>query len=128
VKTGDYAYQDKDGYLWFTERKKQIIIRGGENISPREIEAVLYSHPAIKLAAVVGIPHPEQGEVPRAFVVLKEEQKVSSSELLAFLRTRLIYFKVPEIEFLDQLPVGRTGKVDRRKLRDSLVERMEHIR
>jgi long-chain acyl-CoA synthetase len=77
---------------------------------------------------VVGIPHPEQGEVPRAFVVLKEEQKVSSSELLAFLRTRLIYFKVPEIEFLDQLPVGRTGKVDRRKLRDSLVERMEHIR
>jgi long-chain acyl-CoA synthetase len=129
LKTGDYAYQDKEGYLWFTERKKQIIIRGGENISPREIEAVLYSHPAIKLAAVIGIPHPEQGEVPRAFVVLNGEQKVSTSELLAFLRTRLIYYKVPdEIEFVDHLPVGRTGKVDRRKLRDSLVERRDYDR
>lgn len=123
LSTGDYAYQDNDGYLWFTERKKQIIIRGGENISPLEIEATLYSHPATKLAAVIGIPHPEQGEVPKAFVVLNEEYRVSRDELLAFLKTRLIHFKVPdEIEFVDSLPLGRTGKVDRKKLRDSLVE------
>lgn len=123
LKTGDYAYQDSDGYLWFTERKKQIIIRGGENISPREIEAVLYSHPAIKLAAVIGVPHPEQGEVPRAFVVLNKDQQVGREELLAFLRARLIYFKVPDdIEFVDHLPVGRTGKIDRRKLRDSVIK------
>jgi long-chain acyl-CoA synthetase len=122
LKTGDYAYQDSDGYLWFIERKKQIIINGGENISPLEIEAALYSHPAVKLAAVVGVPHPEQGEVPRAFVVLSENSTVSRDELLKFLRTRLIYFKVPDdIKFIDRLPVGRTGKVDRKKLRDSLV-------
>ena len=118
LKTGDYAYQDSDGYLWFTERKKQIIIRGGENISPLEIEAALYSHPAIKLAAVIGVPHQEQGEVPKAFVVLNEEYTVSADELRAFLIERLIHFKVPdEIEIVDSLPVGRTGKVDRRKLR-----------
>lgn len=122
LRTGDYAYQDSDGYLWFTERKKQIIIRGGENISPLEIEAALYSHPATKLAAVIGVPHPEQGEVPKAFVVLNEEYTVSRDELRRFLETRLIHFKVPdEIEFVDSLPVGRTGKVDRKKLGDSLA-------
>jgi len=122
LKTGDYAYQDSDTYLWFIERKKQIIISGGENISPLEIEAALYSHPAIKLAAVVGVPHPELGEVPRAFVVLSENYTVSRDELLAFLRTRLIYFKVPnDITFVHRLPVGRTGKVDRKKLKTSLV-------
>jgi len=122
LKTGDYAYEDRDGYLWFTERKKQIIISGGENISPLEIEAALYAHPATKLAAVIGIPHPEQGEVPRAFVVLNEEYAISRDELRAFLKTRLIHFKVPDdIEFVDRLPVGRTGKVDRKKLRDSVV-------
>jgi long-chain acyl-CoA synthetase len=124
LKTGDYAYQDSSGYLWFTERKKQIIIRGGENISPLEIEAALYSHPAVKLAAVIGVPHHEQGEVPRAFVVLNEESVVSGDELRSFLMSRLIYFKVPtEIELVDTLPVGRTGKVDRRKLREAFLKR-----
>jgi long-chain acyl-CoA synthetase len=123
LKTGDYAYQDSSGYLWFTERKKQIIIRGGENISPLEIEAALYSHPAVKLAAVIGVPHHEQGEVPRAFVVLNEESVVSGDELRSFLMSRLIYFKVPtEIELVDSLPVGRTGKVDRRKLREAFLK------
>lgn len=122
LRTGDYAYQDADGYLWFIERKKQIIIRGGENISPLEIEAAFYSHPAIKLAVVIGVPHHEQGEIPKAFVVVKEGYTVTSDELRSFIASRLIYFKVPgEIEFVNSLPVGRTGKVDRRKLRESLV-------
>ena len=122
LKTGDFAYQDDQSYLWFTERKKQIIICGGENISPLEIEAVLYSHPAVKLAAVIGVPHHEQGEVPKAYVVLHEGHTVSAGELRALLTTQLIHFKVPgEIEFVNSLPIGRTGKVNRKKLQHAVV-------
>lgn len=118
-KTGDVARVDEAGYLWFSGRKKQIIIRGGENLSPLEIEEALYRHPAVKLAGVVGMPHPDEGEVPVAYVELEDGQAVSGEELKDFLAERLIYYKVPaQVHVVDKLPLGRTGKVDRRKLRD----------
>jgi long-chain acyl-CoA synthetase len=119
-RTGDLAYFDEDGFLWFVGRKKQIIIRGGENISPLEIEEMIARHPAVKLAGVIGVLHPEEGEVPKAFVELKDQCHVKEAELKAFLEKQLIHYKVPEkIQFVENLPLLRTGKVDRQKLMDN---------
>jgi long-chain acyl-CoA synthetase len=117
--TGDLASCDADGFYWFAGRKKEIIIRGGSNISPQEVEAVLYQHPAVAEAGVVGLPNHLWGEVVVAFVSLRTGQAVTEAELIAFARERLADYKTPEsIIFRTELPKGPTGKIQRRALRE----------
>jgi len=116
--SGDLGRFDEEGYLYIVDRKKDMIIRGGENIYPIEIEEVLYQLPEILEAAVVGLPHEVYGEVPKAFVVLKEGKFLDEEAILAYCRTQLAKYKVPhEIEFLDELPRNASGKVLKHTLR-----------
>lgn len=118
LRTGDLAKCDEDGFYWIQGRIKQMIIRDTENISPLEIEDVLATHPAVKTAGVIGIPDPIEGEVPKAFVELKEGQRVEESELLLFVKERLEDFKVPvAIIVVDQLPRTKNGKIAREELK-----------
>jgi long-chain acyl-CoA synthetase len=122
MRSGDLGRRDSDGFFWFEGRLKQIIIRGGSNISPLEVEEALYRHPAILEAGVVGSPDSIYGEVPVAFIVLKPEMEASEREILDHVRPLLADYKVPEtIFFRAQLPKGISGKVDRRTLRESLL-------
>lgn len=122
LHTGDLASCDADGYYWFKGRLKQLIIRGGSNISPQEVEEALYLHPAVLEAGVIGSPDPIRGEVPVAFVVLREGNDLTGAELIAHTRRVLADYKTPErIVFVDKLAKGLTGKVDRRFLRDMLI-------
>ena len=116
--TGDLGVMDRDRNFYIVDRKKDLIIRGGQNIYPADIEEVLYAHPAVAEAAVVGRPDEMFGEIPEAFVALKLGATVSIEELMALCKTELAYFKVPKnIYFLDELPKGPTGKILRRGLR-----------
>jgi long-chain acyl-CoA synthetase len=116
--TGDLACCDAEGYYWFAGRKKEIIIRGGSNISPQEVEAVLCDHPAVAEAAVVGLPDPVWGEALAAYVVLRPQCGVTEAALIAFASERLADYKLPEsVVFRSELPKGPTGKVQRRALR-----------
>jgi long-chain acyl-CoA synthetase len=109
--------QDAEGYLWFTGRLKQIIIRGGSNIAPQEVEETFYYHPAVLEAGVVGLPDPLYGQKVAAFLVLREGSSGNAQDLREFARQRLADYKVPEtIWFLPEMPKGLTGKVDRRAL------------
>jgi long-chain acyl-CoA synthetase len=120
--TGDLAERDSDGYYWFRGRIKQIIIRAGSNISPQEVEEVLYQHPAVFEAGVVGKPDAVYGETVAAFVSLRPGAKVEESELRDFARQRLADYKVPEtVVILPELPKGLTGKVLRRALKEMLT-------
>lgn len=122
LHTGDLASTDKDGYLWFQGRLKQIIIRGGSNISPQEVEEALYQHPAVLEAGVVGLPDPTYGEIPIAFVALREGYDPTPDRLIDHARALLSDCKVPaRICFMEELPKGLTGKVDRRRLREILL-------
>ena len=117
--TGDSARRDEDGYLWFAGRIKDIIIRGGSNISPGEVEEVLYAHPAVYEAAVVGVPCGELGQRVRAYVALKPGTQATDRDLTDWAAKHIAAYKVPEsIEFLAALPKGLTGKVHRKSLRD----------
>ncbi len=116
--TGDIGRLDEEGYLYIEDRKKDMIISGGENIASPEVERILYQHPAVLEAAVVGIPHAKWQEVPKAFVVLRPGEQVSAQQLQEHCAAHLAKFKVPaEIEFLEQLPRNPSGKVLKRKLR-----------
>jgi len=118
LHTGDMAYRDEDGYFFIVDRKKEMILTGGFNIYPREIEEVLFAHPCIAEAAVVGIPDLEKGEKAKAFVVLKEGRSASSEEIMDFCRARLAAYKAPrEVEFIARLPRNAAGKVLKRVLR-----------
>jgi fatty-acyl-CoA synthase len=109
-----------DGFLTIVDRKKDLIISGGENISSVEVENALAEHPAVLEAAVVGVPDERWGEVPRAFVALRAGQTASPDELIGFVRERLAHFKAPkEVRVLDALPRGGTGKVLKNVLRDA---------
>ncbi len=115
--TGDMARVDEDGYFFIVDRKKDLIIRGGYNVYPREVEEVLYAHPAVREAAVVGIPHAEWGEEIGAAIALKEGQAVSVDELRAYVKERVASYKYPrEIWLVDELPKGPTGKVLKREI------------
>ena len=119
LHTGDLGYKDEDGYLYITDRKKDMIIRGGENIYPREVDEVLYAHPKVHQAAAVGVPDAKYGEDVVAFVVLKEGETASEAEILRFCRARLADYKCPKaVRFLDDIPKGPTGKLLRRRLRE----------
>lgn len=122
--TGDLGYMDENGYFYIVDRKKDMIIAGGFNIYPREIEEALYEHPQIMEAAVVGIPDPYRGETVKAFVVLKEGAQLRKEELDSFLRKRLAAYKVPHhYEFKKALPKTAIGKVLKRTLAQ---EKEEH--
>jgi len=119
--TGDMAKMDEDGYFYIVDRKKDMIIAGGYNIYPREVEEVLYEHPAVLEAAVIGVPDPYRGETVKAFIVLKPEYrgKVTAEEIIKFCRERLAAYKVPKIiEFRDELPKSAVGKILRRVLKE----------
>jgi long-chain acyl-CoA synthetase len=116
--TGDIATMDPEGYFRIVDRKKDLVIVGGFNVYPREVEEVLYQHPKVLEAAVVGVTHPVRGETVKAFVVLKEGVTATEAELIAFCRDHLASYKVPrEIEFVKELPKSAVGKVLRRELR-----------
>jgi long-chain acyl-CoA synthetase len=117
--TGDLVHRDKNGYLWFRGRKKEIIVRGGSNVSPQEVEAVIYQHDCVREAGVIGVPNAMWGERVVAFVSRKPRREVTAKELVAFVAERLAAYKTPdEILFLDELPKSDAGKVQRRVLRE----------
>ena len=116
--TGDIGYVSEDGYFYITGRKKDIIIRGGENVSPVEVEEVLLQHQAVAEAGVVGIPDAIYGEEIKAFVVIKPSKQVTEEELIAFCKDRLPTFKLPKkVQFTETLPKNILGKILRAELR-----------
>lgn len=119
LRTGDLGYMDDEGYLFLVGRGDDLIIRGGENISPKEIEDVLYMHPDVEDAAVIGVSDPKWGQQPRAIVVRKEGAAVSASELIEFCHERLAGFKRPRsIVFVEEMPRTSTGKIIKKALRE----------
>lgn len=117
LHTGDLAKMDEDGYIFIVDRKKDMIIVGGLNVYPREVEEVIYKYPKVKETAVVGIMDKLRGEYVKAFVVLKEGEECTSKELLAYLKERLATYKLPRvIEFIESLPKNSTGKILKREL------------
>jgi len=124
--TGDIAYMDEEGYFYIVDRKKDLIISGGYNIYPREIDEVLHSHPKIEEAVSVGIPHETRGEIVKAYVVIRDGEELSRSDVIAYCREKLANYKVPRrVEFRKDLPKTMVGKVLRRALRDEEIEKME---
>ena len=108
---------DEDGYFYIVDRKKDLIIAGGYNIVPREVEEVLFMHPNVLEAVVAGIPHPVRGETVKAYVVLKPGETATADELIAFCRQNLAPYKVPSrVEFRSELPKSMVGKYIRRIL------------
>ncbi len=117
--TGDLAKMDEEGFFYIVDRKKDMIIAGGYNIYPNEIESILYEHPKILEAAVIGVKDEYRGEAPKAFVVLKPGEKATAEEIVAYCKTKLAAYKVPKlIEFRESLPKSVIGKVLRRELRE----------
>jgi long-chain acyl-CoA synthetase len=115
--TGDITHMDKDGYFYITDRKKDLIKTKDYSVYPRELEDILYEHPAVKLCAVVGKTDPRAGEVPKAYIVLKEGMAVSPEEILAFVNDKVAPFKaIREVEFRKELPISSAGKVLKRLL------------
>ena len=121
LHTGDIGYADEDGYLYITDRKKDLIIRGGENIYPKEIENILHEHPQVLEAGVIGIPDPIYGESVKAFVVLKTAGATSEEDLINFCKENLPAYKRPKsIQLMDSLPKSALGKILRRELRNAV--------
>jgi long-chain acyl-CoA synthetase len=120
--TGDIGYMDEEGYFHISDRKKDLIIAGGYNIYPAEVEAVLFEHPKVKEAAVIGVPDKRLGETVKAFIVLKDGEIATPEEIIEFCRERMAAYRVPRIvEFRDDLPKSIIGKVLRRELREHEV-------
>ena len=118
LRTGDMAYMDAEGYFFIVDRKKEMIIRGGENIYPKEIDNLLFSHPGILEAAVVGVPDKIMGEEVKAFVVLKPGETMTEEEVRQFCAENLASFKVPRfVEFIDELPKNILGKTLKKHLK-----------
>ena len=116
--SGDMGYVDEDGFFYIVDRKKELIIRGGFNVYPREIEEVLYAHPAVQEAAVIGVHDERMGEEVSAVVCLKKGESVTEADLIAFVKERVAAYKYPRtISFLDTLPKGPTGKILKKELK-----------
>jgi long-chain acyl-CoA synthetase len=120
LHSGDVGRIDDDGHLFIVDRIKDVIITGGYNVFPSEVEEVLYTHPGISECAVVGVEHPDYGEAVSAFVVFKESCEVSTAELTAYCKERLASYKVPkQFKPVSELPKSSTGKILRRIVRES---------
>ena len=125
--TGDIGYMDKDGYFYITDRKKDLIIVGGFNVFPSEIDEVLYMHPKVKEGITVGIPDDYKGEKIKVYIVLKEGETATEDEFKEFFRKHLVPYKVPsEIEFRDSLPKSAIGKILRKKLREEEIQKRKN--
>ena len=123
LHTGDIVRMDEDGYFFVIDRKKEMIDVSGFKVYPREVDEVLYAHPAVLEAAAVGVPHPTKGEVVKAFVVLRPGAKATAQEIVAHCRANLAPFKVPvEVAFRNELPKTLIGKVLRRQLAEESPE------
>jgi len=118
LHTGDIGMVDEDGYVYIFDRKKDMIICGGYNIYPIELEELLYEHPKVLEAAVIGVPDDKMGEIPKAYITLKPGERADEEEIMAYVKERLAkYKKLRAVAFLDELPKGPTGKILRRELR-----------
>jgi fatty-acyl-CoA synthase len=125
LHTGDLALREPNGYFRITGRLKDLVIRGGENVYPREIEEVLYAHPAIRDVQVIGVPDAKFGEQLMAWVCLRDGQRATADDLKEFCRSRLAYFKVPHYwTFVDAFPTTVTGKVQKFRMREISIEEL----
>jgi long-chain acyl-CoA synthetase len=123
LHTGDIGYLDEDGYLFIVDRKKDLIIRGGFNVYPRDVEDALVEHPAVHMAAVVGRPDVVHGEEIVAFVALASGAVVSPDELIAWAREQIGAYKYPrEVHLVEAIPLTAVGKIDRKAVRAQLVD------
>jgi long-chain acyl-CoA synthetase len=119
--TGDMGYVDAEGFFFIVDRKKELIIRGGYNVYPREVEEVLYTHPAVAEAAVIGVLDARLGEEVAAVIALKPGASATDVEIIAFMKERVAAYKYPRsVRFLDTLPKGATGKVLKKELKAQL--------
>lgn len=122
-KTGDLGKYDEDGYFYIVDRKKDMIICGGYNIYPREVEEVLYNHPKIFEAVVIGIPDESKGEIPKAYIQLKQGENAETKEIVDFCKARMAAYKAPrDIEFVNELPKSPTGKILKREIKAKLIK------
>jgi long-chain acyl-CoA synthetase len=122
--SGDLGYVDEDGYLYVVDRKQDLIITGGANIYPVEVEETLYTHPAVALAAVIGIPDEVKGELAKAYIVLKEGTTATEKEIIDYVRGGIAKYKAPRmVEFMETLPQGPTGKILKRELREEVFKK-----
>jgi long-chain acyl-CoA synthetase len=118
LHSGDVAVKDKDGFFYIVDRIKDMIVRGGMKVYPREIEEVMIRHHAVSMVAVIGVPHDELGEDVKAFVVLKNDTSVCEKELMAWTKEQVAAYKYPRcIEFVKALPMTATGKILKKELR-----------
>ena len=120
--TGDLGKLDEDGCLYIVDRVKDMIIRGGFNVYPREIEEVLMTHSAVSLVAVIGVPHDQHGEEIKAYVLIKEGETISEPELIAWSKEQMAVYKYPRIvEIRESLPMTATGKILKKELKAELT-------
>ncbi|ABL88592.1 AMP-dependent synthetase and ligase [Pyrobaculum islandicum DSM 4184] len=129
-RTGDMGYMDEEGYFYVVDRKKDMIKYKGYSVFSREIEEVLYQHPCVKEAAVIGVPHPEAGEIPKAFIVLKEEckGKVTPEDIIKWTEDKLAHYKRPRVvEFRDELPKSAVGKILKRELKAEELKKLQKV-
>jgi len=126
LHTGDVGYVDEDGYVYVHDRLKDMIISGGENVYPAEVESALFGHPAVADVAVIGIPDARWGEAVKAIVVVKPDAAVTEAELTAYCREMIAHYKTPKsIEFVEFLPRNPSGKILKRVLRAPYWDRHE---
>ena len=124
LHTGDLAVMDEDGYVRITGRAKDMIIRGGENVYPREIEEFLYTHPEVSDVQVYGVPDEKYGEKVAAAVQLRQDSDLTAEDIKDYCRENIAYYKVPEyVDFVDDYPMTASGKIQKYKLREAAVER-----
>jgi fatty-acyl-CoA synthase len=122
MHTGDLATMDEGGYIRIVGRIKDMIIRGGENIYPREVEEFLYTHPAVQDVQVIGVPDPKYGEEVMAWIVLKQGHSLSEGEIKDFCRGKIAHFKVPRyVKFTNSFPMTVTGKIQKFRMREMAV-------
>jgi long-chain acyl-CoA synthetase len=122
--TGDIAIMDEEGYFSIVDRKKDMIISGGFNIYPRDVDEVLFAHPKIMEACVIGVPDEYSGERIKAFVVLKEGETMTDGEVVDYCKENLVKYKVPKyVEFVEELPKSAVGKILRKELRQMELEK-----
>ncbi len=118
------GWLDENGYLYVVDRKHDLIITGGANIYPVEVEEIIYTHPSVAMVAVIGIPDDTKGELAKAYIVFKEGKTATEEEIIAYVRGKIEKYKAPRmVEFVDSLPQGPTGKILKRELRKKSLKK-----